>query len=61
MAWIDLRNIKYRAFEEGDLDDNTSLTPLASGSNKVSFAGIKFRSNNQSEDEHANNVDIQGP
>jgi hypothetical protein len=60
MAWVDLRNIKFRAHEEGDEDEPFSLGPLASGSNKVSLAGIKFRSNNQSEDENANNVDIQG-
>ena len=60
MAWIDLRNIKYRAHDEGDIDDSTSLEPTASGANKVSLAGIKFRSNIQGEDENANNVDIQG-
>lgn len=46
MAGIDLREIRFRAFEEGDESAVPSLSPLAAGSTyRISLAGIKFRAN----------------
>lgn len=43
MAIIDLTHIIYRAHESGDSDEPKNIPNVVSGINKISFAGIKFR------------------
>jgi len=60
MAGIDLREIRFRAHEDGDANESMSLEPTASGTVRVSLAGIKFRVSGVKEDADESETDTQG-
>jgi hypothetical protein len=40
---IDLSEIVYRAYEEGDIPEGDNIPSLASGSSSINLAAIKYR------------------